>query len=193
MSITKVYGSMVLQRIPLCLANLTEFENDYIDFKNSLEFTTSRGIFSLNEKTAKIEHSIGFKETEIKFENDKKILSRCPEKSLYLMLENNGVWEFPKSLYDQSHKDKESDLLNIAKDALDQSTGVKSIYCLGRKPIAVHIEKSETENSSIFFFLSQLLPGNFSTKLNHGWFTKKEVAEIIDPKIWNSVSLILSE
>lgn len=119
--------------------------------------------------------------------NDIRSLDRALDRTLYLMLQEDGQWKFP------TEKLVDGDFLHTAAARAAEDTKC-SVDFIARAPIG-HLELSD--GSKVFFHLSELLPTNKTLydvshldKLHgdkYAWLLKEEVMECMDEKVLNFV------
>lgn len=209
----------ILQRNPIIMNPLNEFEEEYMKYRQTkdsintrglLEFTgsseeNSAGIRTLpngeryfnvvpEERTPPPEYSTD--------EGNLKNLARKLDRKLYLTIRpcfNPSIWTFPSFLYSPDFKEG---IHSVVRNRLDEILPNAQLYHLGHAPVAHFVERlkapiENVKNIATFYLKSQLIAGdirNFKIPeaLDFAWLTKEEIQEQSDPMWFKSLSPILS-
>jgi hypothetical protein len=209
----------ILQRNPITMSQLNEFEEEYMRYRHVKDSIKTRGLFEFTGGDE--ENSAGIRAMPngdryfnivpeepappLEYSTDEgnlKNLGRKLDRKLYLSIRpsyNPSIWTFPSFLYSNSLKEG---IHSVVRERLNEIFPNAQLYHLGHAPLAHFVEhlKSPIENAkniATFYLKSQLISGdikNFKVPeaLEFAWLTKEEIQEKADPHWFKSISPILS-
>ena len=211
-----IRAALILQRNPITLPPLNEFEHEYKQYQENLKLEKSRGTFdlrtSINEvrkstqpessfqNDSKLNHMIEERSSAISagelffepYKNDTQSLRRSLDRIIYLAVKDSlsEQWRLPSVNYEEELDEAlHCTSLRSVKSLLDKSS---EVYLVGRSPIAMH----NWENWHEFCFRGQVLSGgidkeSFSSNQNQytefGWYTKEELEGKLDSAYFGSI------
>lgn len=211
----KIIASLILQRNPITIAPLSDFEREYKQYQENIKMEQTRGTFniknSLNEVRqtsstdaknsllqSELEASIRDAEREYEaFKTDQQSLNRALERILYLTVRDteSNQWRLPYQLYQSTldnglHETGKRTLVGLISKTSE-------IYYVGKGPIASH----RWPDSSEFTFRAQILSGGIDketfsnlqpTYSDFAWLTREELKERLIPTFFTSIQDCLS-
>lgn len=200
-----IYVSTVLQRNPIILKRLTDFEQAYESYKEAFQCEKSKGFFEVQvgdaEDRAKA-NTFGLPTKQIEnnehlFKEDQSpiSISRSLDRKLYLLSKYEEGWRFPfwkvESLEQPFHLKCQEEL------AIQFGEGAEYLH-LGRAPIAHHVERFTDRTlppfSAIhFFFKSQIISGRMTMTKEYGWFALEEIKNLVPKGYWGAVKDVLAD
>ncbi|KAI8070768.1 39S mitochondrial ribosomal protein L46-domain-containing protein [Gongronella butleri] len=132
-----------------------------------------------------------------KSENDTKTLDRALQRNLYLIVKQQGKWQFP-----QTDLQPNEYLHEAAERHLHEACGNDmDVWFVGRQPVSHYKQapsrKDATDGTKIFFikarvYAGQVKPNNNDVK-DFAWLTKDELPNYLDNDYYKAVQDSLSD
>ncbi len=180
-SLGALYGSMLVERIPVVLPDPPQWEVEYHEWSESRR---DRHRVKLPDQIVEpkglLENLPDFepapRETEADRTGDRKTLQRKLSEYLFLVLKDkNGKWGFPKTEHAQSETMRQT-----AERSLKDFAG-ESIECwvVGNAPQGHY----EEQDGTTFYYRGSYLEGDLVLQggyTDHAWVTKEELGEFFD-------------
>lgn len=186
-----IFASIILQRNPLILPKLSQFENDFSKYHFEYTRNLSKGEISFNGK----ENNISNTNIDHFFEDhhhhhhpdvrSTKDLKRMMDKTLYFIIKKDE-WIFPTREAPLVPPTENGGLHQIATDLISEKN---EIYQIGSAPIAVH--KDDLKRT--FFFRSQIISfPSMPIEGDYAFLTKEELKTTFTDSYYSSVKDVLS-
>ena len=209
----------ILQRNPIIMKPLDEFEEEYMKYRHTKDSLKTRGLFEFVGSNE--DNSNGIRTTPdgekyfnivpeepvplLEYSRDDKNLKnlgRKLERKIYLSIRpchNPSFWTFPSFLFTPDFKEG---IHSVVRSRLDEIFPNAQLYHLGHAPLAHFVERLKTpienaKNIATFYLKSQLIAGDIRNiiipeSLEFAWLTKEELRERSDPLWFKSLDPILS-
>jgi hypothetical protein len=204
-----VFASLILQRNPIKMKELTEFERSYFAYSEAVRSEKSKGLFEFDansgDESGRNPDVFGLSKASA-FTYDETLtestgssyhaISRLPDRKLYLIVNSESVWKFPN--WPVNIEDNTSSLRSRVQ--LETQNIFKSnpdIYFVGNAPIAHHLERFSDRvlppfSALHFFFKAQFILGHLDIPLEYAWATAEEMKAKVTKGYWGAVKDVLS-
>ena len=207
-----IYSMMIIERLPI-IARVYEYEEEYKSALREIKLSQDipayfRELYIDQIKRDDVEQKqnerVRPRITEHDIENETHSLNRSLDLRLYLLtkMTDKKYWEFPWSVrkYDET-------VFETAHRALSQRIGPYLHYTtiseepFGHKQYEYDAEQQQEygkKGGQLFFQKGYYVSGNGRPNVSDvvedfGWFTKAQLAERVNPVLWESIEELLLE
>lgn len=213
-----IIASLILQRNPLRMKRLNDFEQAYTNYYEAVKSEKSKGLFEIKmdstEHEAKNSNVFGIPKIDdslmTMMHEDESLdaqpppspmdsLSRLPDRKLYLLVKSESDWTLPKWTINHHHLDNpDQPLSTILQQKSNQYfKGSFGIYFVGKAPVAHHLERFADRvlppfSAVHFFFKAQFVSGMMQIPQDYCWLASEEVKAKVSKGYWGAIKDVIS-
>lgn len=199
-----LFAGMIIQRDPIVLRRLSEYEQAYYSYSDAFQREKSKGLFEIkigeaeDEAKAATFSIASLKPLQAATEppSDPTCLGRHGDRKLYLFSkQQDSSWGFPRWALPE---DCEAPHARARGGLSDLFEGDYQLYHLGRAPVAVQTERFTDRvappfSQRTFYFKSRLVSGHMNIGTEFQWLTREEIKAKVPVGYWGAIKDVLSE
>lgn len=203
-------ASLIIQRSPLVLRNLTPFETVYMEYSEAVKKEKSKGYFTvttgIEESGSRNTNAFGIpkqlpdsvEQRAPILQNESQYIGRYPDRKVYLLLRTKMGWEFPQWGLTNEDAYKSSLAHFVRSRCLEYFKDAPELYFVGNAPVSHHVERFADRvrppfSAAHFIYKSQLIQGDLKIPDEYMWATKEEIRNLVPVGFWGSVKDVLSD